>query len=285
VCKPPEFNRGSERQLDLCSPIPIPKTMERDNKMVRDGFWSGFGAGMLTGAAAGSAAFLLASGRASSYNSRILRLERSIQVGRPMKEVFAAWSRFGELPQRISALRRVDVSGDRSTWVIQIDGHPFVFEAVTSQLVPNQAIGWKSTSGPKHSGRINFARLGNDTLVHVTMNYAPPLGRFGRLLAPITDHLESRIEEALRDFKRSLETSVSAEGNRESRSASDIAVDRWGGGAPQSAGWDDVTSRKATGTEGVGDINPSATPGTGVEEAGRVRNPGAVDYTRPPKER
>jgi len=209
--------------------------------MARDGFWSGFGAGMLTGAAAGSAAFLLASGRASSYNSRILRLERSIQVGRPMKEVFAAWSRFGELPQRISALRRVDVSGDRSTWVIQIDGHPFVFEAVTSQLVPNQAIGWKSTSGPKHSGRINFARLGNDTLVHVTMNYAPSLRRFGRLLAPITDHLESRIEEALRDFKRSLETSVSAEGNRESRSASDIAVDRWGGGAPQSAGWDDVT--------------------------------------------
>ena len=253
--------------------------------MARDGFWSGFGAGVLTGAAAGSAAFLLASGRASSYNSRILRLERSIQVGRPMREVFAAWSRFEELPQRISALRRVDVSGDRSTWVVEIDRRPFNFEAVTSQLVPNQTIGWKSINGPKHSGRINFARLGNDTLVHVSMNYAPPLGRFGRLLAPITDHLESRIEEALRDFKRSLEASAGAEANRESRSASDIAVDRWGGSAPASAGWDDVKSRKATGTEGTGGIHPSAAPGASVEESGRVRNPGAVDYTRPPKDR
>jgi len=253
--------------------------------MARDSFWSGFGTGILTGAAAGSAAFLLASGRASSYNSRILRLERSIQIGRPMKEVFAAWSRFEELPKRISALRRVDIFGDRSTWIVEIDGRPFEFEAVISQLVPNQAIGWKSVSGPKHSGRINFARLGNDTLVHVTMNYAPPLGRFGRLLAPLTDHLESQIEEALRDFKRSVEGTANADANRESRSASDIAVDRWGGGAPAIAGWDDVTARRATGTEGIDAINPPESPGSRVEEGGRVRNPGAVDYTRPPKER
>lgn len=252
--------------------------------MARDRFWSGFGGGVLTGAAAGSAAFLLASGRASTYNSRILRLERSIQIGRPMNEVFAAWSRFDELPQRISALRRVDVSGDRSTWIIQLDGRHFNFEAVTSQLVPNQAIGWKSVSGPKHSGRINFARLGNDTLVHVTMNYAPPLGRFGRLLAPITDHLESRIEEALRDFKRSLEASASGEASRESTSASDLAVDRWGGSAPASAGWDEVKAHKATGTDGTA-INPLATPETHLEKGGRLRNPGAVDYTRPPKEK
>ena len=253
--------------------------------MARNGFWSGFGAGVLTGAAAGSAAFMLASGRGSSYDSRILRLQRSIQIGRPMEEVFAAWSRFEELPQKISALRRVDVNGDRSTWVVEVDGRRFEFEAVTSQLVPDQAIGWKSLKGPRHSGRINFARLGHDTLVHVTMNYAPPLGRFGRLLAPMTDHLESQIEEALRDFKRSLEGAGSAGANRESRSARDVAADRWGGAAPASAGWDDVTSRRATGTEGIPALNPSGTPGTHVEDGGRVRNPGAVDYTRPPKER
>ncbi|HWC19703.1 MAG TPA: SRPBCC family protein [Terriglobales bacterium] len=251
--------------------------------MSRDGFWSGFGAGVLTGAAAGSAAFLLASGRASSYDSRILRLERSIQIGRPMEEVFAAWSRFEELPRKISALRRVDVNGDRSTWVVEIDGRPFEFEAVISQLVPNQAIGWKSVTGPKHSGRIHFARLGDATLVHVTMNYAPPLGRLGRLLAPITDHLESQIEEALRDFKRSLEETSAA--NRESENATDAAVDRWGGRPPASAGWDDVRPRRATGTEGMRTMNPPGTPGTHVEDREQVRNPGAVDYTRPPENR
>jgi uncharacterized membrane protein len=230
--------------------------------MARDGFWSGFGVGTLAGAVAGSAAFLLASGRASSYDSRILRLERSIQIGRPMEEVFASWSHFEELPHRISALKRVDVNGDHSTWAIEVDGRQFEFNAVTSQSIPNQAIGWKSISGPKHSGRINFARLGDDTLVHVTMNYAPPLGRFGRLLAPITDHLESQIEEALRDFKRSLEGTASTGANPESRGASDTAADSWGGTTPASAGWDDLRPREATGTDGARSADPAGTRGT-----------------------
>src|SRR5690348_12621452 len=104
--------------------------------MVRNGFWSGFGLGTLTGAAAASAAFWFASGRASSYNSRILRLERSIQIGRPMEEAFEAWSRFENLPERISLLREVSVRGDESTWRGRIDGRPFVFNAITSQVIP-----------------------------------------------------------------------------------------------------------------------------------------------------
>ena len=223
--------------------------------MARDGFWSGIGLGTLAGAAAGAGAFWFASGRASSYDSRILRLERSIQIGRPMEEVYQAWSRFENLPERISLLRQVAVRDDESTWHGQIDGRPFAFNAVTSQLIPNQAIGWKSIRGPKHSGRINFARLGNDTLVHVTMNYAPPLGRLGRLLAPVTDHLESKIEEALRDFKRSLEEPG---GSARERSASDVAVERWHGGTPASAGWDKPNRQRATGTEGVRRTNPDS---------------------------
>ena len=251
--------------------------------MARDGFWSGFAWGTLAGAVAGSAGFWLASGRASSYNSRILRLERSIQIGRPMEEVYGAWSHFESLPERVSLLREVTVRGDESTWRVQIDGRCFQFKAVTSQLLANQAIGWKSVCGPKHSGRVNFARLGNDTLVHVSMNYAPPLGRLGRLLAPVTDHLESKIDEALRDFKRSLEEPGAS--GRE-RSASEIANDRWHGRAPASAGWDEPNAERATGTEGGRQRNPLMASGARLENAGgRVRNPGAVDYTRPPENR
>lgn len=251
--------------------------------MARDGFWHGFGWGALVGATAGSAGFLVASGRGSSYDNRILRLESSIQIGRPMEEVFGAWSRLEELPHRISALRSVDASGGSTRWTMEIDGRPFSFQAVTSQLIPNQAIGWKSVSGPKHSGRINFAKLGKDTLVHVSMNYAPPLGRFGRLLTPITGHLESRIEEALRDFKRSLEGSAAT--RREFESASDAAIAQWGGKAPASAGWDEPSQLRATGTDGSRALNPRSTPGTHVEEGGKVEKPGAVDYTRPPRDR
>jgi uncharacterized membrane protein len=205
--------------------------------MERENFWRGFGLGAL----AGAAGFVIASGRASSYDSRILRLERSIQIGRPVTEVFAEWSNFAELPQKISALRRVDVSGLHSTWVLEVDRRRLEFAAEIAQLIPNQAIGWKSITGPKHSGRIHFAQLGHDTLVHVTMNYAPPLGRFGRLLAPITDHLESQIEQALREFKRALE-----EGS---------ITNTHGGVVPASTGGN-ATPQNATGTEGVASWNP-----------------------------
>jgi len=202
-------------------------------------FWSGFGVGTIVGAAAGLAACFAIS-RASSYDPHILRLEKSVQIGRPVEEVFTVWSNLEQLPQRLSVVKKVDIRGQHSDWRVLIDGKEFSFDAETTQLLPNEAIGWKSVSGPKHSGRINFARLGNDTLVHVAMNYAPPLGRFGRLLAPITDHLESYIELGLREFKHALE------GNK--RSAGDF---KERGRGPASAGWDDYKEeRRATGTEG-----------------------------------
>jgi uncharacterized membrane protein len=264
--------------------------------MAREGFWSGFGLGTLAGAAVGIGAYAGASRFGSSSHSRILRLERSIQIGRPVEEVFAAWSQFEDLPNRISILNRVETSGEHSNWAVEIDGRVFEFDAETVQVIPNESIGWKSVAGPKHSGRINFAQLGNDTLVHVTMNYAPPLGRFGRLLAPITDHLESQIELALREFKRSLEGTALQSGDaieersqsrrRPGESASEAAVERWGKRAPASAGWDEPSSESATGTDGVRTLNPPGTPGTHLEDIqGNVRQPGAVDYTRPPKDR
>jgi uncharacterized membrane protein len=244
--------------------------------MAKESFWGGFA----LGAAAGIAGFAVASGAAGSYDKRILRLERSIQIARPVEEVFAEWSRLESLPEKISCLRRVDVSGQHSNWVLEVDGRPFEFAAETEQVIPNQAIGWKSVNGPKHSGRINFARLGNDTLVHVTMNYAPP---FGRLLAPVTDHLESEIERALRDFKRSLEGLCEGSSNVQRKKASDAAMERWGHRPPASAGWDESNAQRATGTDGASSLTP---PSTRIEDqSGKVQTPGAVDYTRPPKDR
>lgn len=242
-------------------------------------FWSGFGVGTIVGAAAGLAASFTIS-RASSYDPRILRLERSVQIGRPVEEVFALWSELEQLPQRVNIVKNVRVRGRDSDWLVCIDGKEFKFDAETTQFLPNEAIAWKSVSGPKHSGRINFARLGNDTLVHVTMNYAPPLGRFGRLLAPITDHLESYIELALREFKHALEGKGDVQ-------TSTVGERR----GPASAGWDEYgEQRRATGTEG-----PTQTGAeTSAYFANQNRGPrmqigntgdkgGMTDYTRPPE--
>lgn len=169
--------------------------------MARDNFWAGFAAGTLAGIG-GMLAFKRFS---TDTDHRILRLEKSINIGRPIEEVFAAWTNYESLPQMIEFVRKVEVFGTQTRWTVNVDGREFEWDAVITQVAPNQSIGWKSMNGPKHTGRINFASLGDQTVVHVTMNYAPPLGRLSALL-PLNQHLEDWIERALRGFKARLES-------------------------------------------------------------------------------
>jgi uncharacterized membrane protein len=171
---------------------------------MRKKFWTGFTAGAVAGAGAAGASLLAWRAFGRVKNGRILRLEKSIQIGRPVNEVFAAWSRLEDLPNRTGLVQEVRTEGDHSRWILNLGGRLVRWEAEVTQRIQNEALGWKSVGGPKHTGRIDFSPLGNDTLVHITMNYAPP-GQMGNLFSPLWGRLEHYIEQALRDFKASLE--------------------------------------------------------------------------------
>ena len=169
----------------------------------RDG--KGFTAGILIGSAATLGALGAFNLVARLRHSRVVRLEKSLQIGKPVEEVFRAWVDLERLPQLSPVIQQITRHGDRSHWRVVIDGQTYEWDALIEQFIPNQSVGWKSLTGPKHTGRISFSPIGHDTLVHVTMNYAPPL----RLLSPfyptLSEHLEDRIERVLRDFKTALE--------------------------------------------------------------------------------
>jgi uncharacterized membrane protein len=221
-------------------------------------FWSGFAAG--AGVFAGSWAAVHFSRRGGL--SPIVRLEKSMQIGRPVEEVFDAWANFRMIPQLVSAVKEVRVFGVRTHWHVVIAGTPFEWDAEITQLIPNQAIGWKSLSGPRHSGRITFGRIANDTLVHVQMNYVPA----GRILRPIfasfTGDMEGLIERVLREFKASMEG-----GGTSLRRDQNPATAR---GARQN------DHQAATGTYGPELANGSENPRFGPPDT-------PVEYTRPPE--
>jgi uncharacterized membrane protein len=170
--------------------------------MPKTGFWKGFAAG----AAAGTGAVMLPQlvGRAGA--SRIVRLEKSIQIGRPVDEVYAAWTDWERLPRAAENIADIRHYGDRSHWRIEVNGRTFKWDAIVEQRIPNQAIGWKSINGVKHTGRVTFSPISNDTLVLVTMNYAPPSRALRPFLSPLAGHMEGLIEKVLRDFKASVES-------------------------------------------------------------------------------
>lgn len=186
--------------------------------------------------------------------SLIVRLEKSVQIGRPVEEVFDAWSNFHRLPEYSNMIKEVRVFGNRSQWRVEANGTPFEWEAELTQLLPYQAIGWKSTGGVRHTGRITFSRISNDTLVHIHMNYIPPAGRLLRpVAASFSGEIEGYIEQALRDFKSSLEA-----GGPSVRRTSNPAA--------------------ATGTYGPG---PELANGSENTRFGAPQTP--VEHTRPPE--
>jgi len=172
--------------------------------MERTNFWSGFIAGAVTGVVAAAAGVLVVKRLSGIAPETVLRLEKSVNVGRPVETVFNAWSNFERLPQFISFVKKVERAGNITRWTVEIDGREIRWDAEIAQIFPYQSIGWKSLSGPKHTGRITFAPLGDQTVVHVVMNYAPRMGKIVAAL-PLEVHLAERIERGLREFKLGLE--------------------------------------------------------------------------------
>jgi len=184
-----------------------------------DRFWPGFATGALIGAAVAVGGYMIAGAFRGSRDRRIVRFETSIQIGRSVSDVFNAWSHLERLPHLIDCVEEVTSAGNTSHWTVNVDGKDVEWQAETTQFIPNESIAWKSVSGPKHTGRIVFSPLGEDTLMHLTVNYAPPFGRFAGLLSPMTGHVEGYIGSALREFKAALENDNSLRGGMEGQTA------------------------------------------------------------------
>jgi uncharacterized membrane protein len=220
-----------------------------------------FGWGMAVGVGVGAVVWLVPELIGRARRSHIVRLQKSIQIGAPAAEVFERWMNLQNLPRVSSDVREVQKQGQFSHWKVGMGGANLEWDAEIEQLIPNQAIAWKSVSGPKHTGRITFSPIENDTLVQVTMNYAPPLRLFLPFVAPMTGRIEGVIERVLRDFKASAEGRGSGQqrmpsqkvGPGTSMSQSNIA---------RATGTNDATSEK-------------------VDRFGNRANP--VEYTRPPE--
>ena len=75
---------------------------------------------------------------------------------------------------------------------------------------PGRSLGWRSLESNSTvivSGRVNFEDLGGRSRVDVTIEYAPPGGPVGGLVAAIVSHPGHQVEEDLQRFKEIIESS------------------------------------------------------------------------------
>ena len=112
------------------------------------------------------------------------RVQESIEVQAPLQDVYGYWSNFQNFPRFMENIEEVRMTGeDTSHWKVKGPlGTSVEFDAKTTQMNPEQGVGWNTVDGQvMTSGEIRFQEVQPDrTRVEVTMNYAdPPGGKAG----------------------------------------------------------------------------------------------------------
>jgi len=140
-----------------------------------------------------------------------IRVEKTIAVQAPVEEVWELWSNFENFPRFMTHLREVrKLDEGRSHWVAAGPaGIPVEWDAVVTDWVPQQFIGWTSVQGStvQTTGQVRFRPISeSETQVDVQLVYSPPAGAAGHAVAALFgSDPKSAMDDDLVRFKSLLE--------------------------------------------------------------------------------
>jgi len=146
---------------------------------------------------------------------RDLRLRKSVIIDRSAQDLYQFWRNFENLPQvmyHLDSVRSTTPDGKRSQWVVKGPaGMPVQWDAEMTDDVPGERIAWRSLPGStiENRGIVRFERApgGRGTMVTVELEYNPPAGGLGAVVAKLfRKDPTQEIDDALRHFKQMMET-------------------------------------------------------------------------------
>jgi uncharacterized membrane protein len=135
----------------------------------------------------------------------IERVEKIIDVDRPVRTVYNQWTQFETFPQFMAGVKEVQQIDDTYVhWRADLKGKEVEWDAQITEQDPDKRISWKSVSGAHNAGTVRFEPLGpNRTRVRLVMAYEPqgPVEKLGDALG----FLERQVRTSLAQFKRFIE--------------------------------------------------------------------------------
>jgi uncharacterized membrane protein len=151
--------------------------------------------------------------RAATVDARkAIKVERTVTIMKPRAELYAFWRNFENLPRFMEHLEAVTVQSPmRSHWVAKAPaGKSVEWDAELVNEVPDSIIAWKTVGDADvaNAGAVNFSDApgGRGTIVKVTLDYEPPGGRLGNLVARLFgEDPDRQVREDLRKFKQLME--------------------------------------------------------------------------------
>jgi uncharacterized membrane protein len=151
--------------------------------------------------------------RAATVNARkAIKVERSIIVNAPRSALYAFWRRFENLPHFMDHLESVtETSSTRSHWKAKAPaGTSVEWDAELVNDIPDTLIAWKTVGHPdvSNAGSVHFDAAGEgSTRVRVVLDYEPPAGRAGQMVAHLFgEEPDQQVEDDLARFKEFVES-------------------------------------------------------------------------------
>ena len=145
------------------------------------------------------------------------RAESSVTINRAPADLYRFWRDFQNLPRFMPHLSSVRVDTARhSHWVAQGPaGTTVEWDAEITDDRPDALIAWRSLAGADvdHAGSVRFeaAPGGRGTFVRVCMEYHPPGGALGTVVATLFgEEPGQHMHEGLRRFKQLMEAGETA---------------------------------------------------------------------------
>lgn len=141
-----------------------------------------------------------------------IRVEKSVTINRSPEVVYIFWRDFENLPRFMEHLESVRVTDQgHSHWVAKGPfGKTVEWDAEIVNEIENELIAWRSLENADvdHAGTVHFRRAPGDrgTEIHVVMEYAPPAGPLGAVVAKLFgEEPNQQIDSDLRRLKYLLE--------------------------------------------------------------------------------
>ena len=142
-----------------------------------------------------------------------IKVEHVITIDRKPDELYHFWRNLENLPLVMKHLESVTVLDDEhSHWVAKAPaGQVVEWDAVIHNEIENELIAWRSIDGSEidHAGSVEFTENGmGGTDLKIVLNYRPPAGKIGAIIAKILGEEPARqIEQDLAQFKSMIEAS------------------------------------------------------------------------------
>ncbi len=133
------------------------------------------------------------------------RVEKSIEVDRPLRLVYDQWTQFEEFPRFMEGVEEVHQLDDTTLhWRAKIAGKVEEWTAQIVQQIPDQQIAWRHTRGAVNSGVVTFTPLEADRCrVSLALEYDPK--SFFEKIGDALGVVSRRVEGDLERFKEFIE--------------------------------------------------------------------------------